>query len=166
MLTLRMKNRRMCWSVNGANHLAKVLYWKENRERVSTIERYTDGLIFSMELQEAVVKLSAAKASRKDGKENSYVEKANNRVLLFRSDTDSIKEGISSCVLLIKKGNDNDSAIRRIIIRKLNKLTDIIKERKSANDYLTHTVRTKDIVYLKMLCYTITKIYSGGTRVD
>lgn len=42
VITLRMKHRRMRWSVRGANNLAKALYRKENRELIETIERYTD----------------------------------------------------------------------------------------------------------------------------
>ena len=45
VITLRMKHRRMRWSVNGANNLAKALYRKENRELVETIDRYTLSLI-------------------------------------------------------------------------------------------------------------------------
>lgn len=33
VITLRMKNRRMRWSVNGANNLAKALYRKETTLR-------------------------------------------------------------------------------------------------------------------------------------
>ena len=73
-LTLRMKHRRMRWSVKGANNMAKALYRKENRELVSTIERYTDGQILTMQIQEAIQTLSAAKAPSKDGKGNAYVE--------------------------------------------------------------------------------------------
>lgn len=74
VITLRMKNRRMRWSVNGANNLAKALYRKENRELIETIDRYTDGLIFTMQMQEIVETLSAAKAPKKDGKGNPYVD--------------------------------------------------------------------------------------------
>ena len=74
VITLRMKNRRMRWSVKGANNLAKALYRKENRELVETIDRYTDGLIFTLQMQEIVEKLSAAKAPKKDGKGNPYVD--------------------------------------------------------------------------------------------
>ena len=74
VITLRMKNRRMRWSVNGANNLAKALYRKENKELIETIDRYTDGLIFTMQLQEIVETLSAAKAPKKDGKGNPYVD--------------------------------------------------------------------------------------------
>lgn len=54
VVTLRMKHRRMRWSVNGANNLAKALYRKENRELTETIERYTDGLIFTAQMQEII----------------------------------------------------------------------------------------------------------------
>ena len=74
VITLRMKNRRMRWSVKGANNLAKALYRKENRELVETIDRYTDGLIFTLQMQEIVETLSAAKAPKKDGKGNPYVD--------------------------------------------------------------------------------------------
>ena len=67
VITLRMKNRRMRWSVNGANNLAKALYRKENKELIETIDRYTDGLVFTMQMQEIVETLSAAKAPKKDG---------------------------------------------------------------------------------------------------
>ena len=73
-ITLRMKHRRMRSSVNGANNMAKALYRKENRELVDTIERYTDGLVFTMQMQEIVRTLSAAKAPKKDGKGNAYAD--------------------------------------------------------------------------------------------
>ena len=74
VITLRMKNRRMRWSVNGANNLAKALYRKENRELIETIDRYTDGLVLTLQMQEIVETLSAAKAPKKDGKGNPYVD--------------------------------------------------------------------------------------------
>lgn len=77
VITLRMKNRRMRWSVNGANNLAKILYQKKNKELIETIERYTDGLVFTMQMQEIVETLSAAKAPKKDGKGNPYVDVVN-----------------------------------------------------------------------------------------
>ena len=51
----------MRWSPKGANNLAKALYRKENRELIETIERYTDGLVFTLQMQEIVEVLSAAK---------------------------------------------------------------------------------------------------------
>lgn len=60
--------------VNGANNLAKALYRKENRELIETIDRYTDGLIFTIQMQEIVETLSAAESSKKDGKGNPYID--------------------------------------------------------------------------------------------
>lgn len=71
-ITMRMKHRRMRWSVNGANNMAKALYRKENRELIDTIERYTDGLVFTMQMEEIIQTLSAAKAPKKDGKGDPY----------------------------------------------------------------------------------------------
>ena len=45
--------------------MAKALYRKENRELIDTIERYTDGLIFTMQMEEIIQTLSAAKHQRK-----------------------------------------------------------------------------------------------------
>ena len=71
---MRMKHRRMRWSVAGANNLAKALYRRENKELIQTIERYTDGLVFTMQMRQAIEILSAAKAPKKDGKGNAYVD--------------------------------------------------------------------------------------------
>lgn len=73
-VTLRMKHRKMRWSVNGANNLAKALYRKENKELAETVGRFTDGQIAAMQIQEAAETLSAAKAPKKDGKGNPYVD--------------------------------------------------------------------------------------------
>ena len=64
----------MRWSVNGADNMAKALYRKENQELTDTIERYTDGLIFTMQMQEVLQSLSATKAPKKDGKGNVYAD--------------------------------------------------------------------------------------------
>ncbi len=60
--------------MNGADNMAKALYRKENGELTETIERYTDGLIFTMKMQEVLQSLSAAKAPKKDGKGNIYAD--------------------------------------------------------------------------------------------
>lgn len=83
VITLRMKNRRMRWSEKGANNLAKVLYRKENRELVETIDRYTDGLVFTEQMQEIIETLSAAKAPKKDGKGSRYVDIMNRHMPLL-----------------------------------------------------------------------------------
>ena len=82
-ITLRMKHRRRRWSVKGANNLAKALYRKENRELLETIDRYTDGLIFTMQMQEIIETLSAAKAPKKDGKGNIYADMINHHMPLL-----------------------------------------------------------------------------------
>lgn len=69
VITMRMKHRRMRWSVKGASNMAKVLCCKENKELCRTIEKYTDGLIFNARMNEIMETLSAAKTSKKMGKE-------------------------------------------------------------------------------------------------
>lgn len=83
VITLRMKNRRMRWSAKGANNLAKALYRKENRELVETIDRYTDGLVFTVQMREIIETLSAAKAPKKDGKGNRYADIMNRHMPLL-----------------------------------------------------------------------------------
>ena len=85
VITMRMKHRRMRWSVSGANNLAKALYRRENKELIRTIERYTDGLVFTMQMMEAVEVLSAAKAPKKDGKGNIYAELINRHMPLLEA---------------------------------------------------------------------------------
>ena len=87
VITLRMKHRRMRWSVKGANNLAKVLCRKENKELCSTIERYTDGLIFTTQMNEIIETLSAAKAPKTDGKGNPYVDVLRGHVALLDAAT-------------------------------------------------------------------------------
>jgi len=82
-ITLRMKHRRMRWSPQGADNMAKVLYTKENKELSQTIERYTDGLIFAIQMEEVIQSLSAAKAPKKDGKGNPYADRFNHHMPLF-----------------------------------------------------------------------------------
>ncbi len=76
-ITMRTKHRRMRWSEKGANNLAKALYRKENRELIETIDRYTDGLVFTLQMQEIIETLSAAKAPKKDGKGDPYADVIN-----------------------------------------------------------------------------------------
>ena len=74
VITMRMKHRRMRWSPAGANNLAKALYRRENKDLLQTIERYTYGLIFTMQMKQVIEILSAAKAPKKDGKGNIYAD--------------------------------------------------------------------------------------------
>lgn len=82
LITMRMKHRRMRWG-RGANNLAKVLYRKENRELIDTIERFTDGLVTTIYLTEIVEKLSVAKAPKKDGKGDPYLDRWYNHMPLL-----------------------------------------------------------------------------------
>ena len=82
-ITMRMKHRRMRWSKSGANSMAKVLYTKENQELSKTIERFTDGLLFAVEMQEVIKTLSAAKTPKKDGNGNPYIDIVNCHIPLF-----------------------------------------------------------------------------------
>lgn len=77
VITLRMKHRRMRWSESGGNNMAKALYRKENRELHETIGRYSKDMPFTKTVIEAIVTLSAAKAPKKDGKGNPYVDRFN-----------------------------------------------------------------------------------------
>lgn len=85
VITLRMKHRRMRWSVQGANNLAKALYRKENKDLIPTIDRYTDGLIFTTQMQEIVETLSAAKTPKKDGRGNPYADRLKHHMPLFEA---------------------------------------------------------------------------------
>ncbi|MCM1154805.1 MAG: ISLre2 family transposase [Roseburia sp.] len=83
VITMRMKHRRMRWSVAGANNLAKALYRRENKELINTIERYTDGLVFKMQMRQVIEILSAVKAPKRDGKGNSYADMINRHMPLL-----------------------------------------------------------------------------------
>lgn len=61
---------------------AKALYRRENKELVDTIQRYTDGLVFTLQMQEIIEVLSVAKAPKKDGKGSRYVDVINARMPL------------------------------------------------------------------------------------
>ena len=83
VITMRMKHRRMRWSPSGANNLAKALYRRENKDLIRTIERYTDGLIFTMQMEQVIEILSAAKAPKKDGKGDIYADLINRHMPLL-----------------------------------------------------------------------------------
>ena len=82
VITIRMKGNRKRWSVSGANNMAKLLYRKENKELIQTVNRYAEALIFNIRMTETITKLSAAKAPKKDGKGNPYVDVINMHIPL------------------------------------------------------------------------------------
>jgi hypothetical protein len=79
-ITLRMKGGRRRWSKGGANNMAKLLTCRENNELVETIERYTDGSIIAEPVYEILKTLSVAKAPKKDGKGNPYIDLVNHHM--------------------------------------------------------------------------------------
>lgn len=83
VITLRMKHRRMRWSANGGNNMAKALARKENRELHETISRYSEAFIFGKEIAEVVEALSAAKAPKKDGIGSRYADVWNRHMPIF-----------------------------------------------------------------------------------
>lgn len=83
VITLRMKHRRMRWSRNGGNNMAKALARKENHELHETISRYSEEFIFGSEIAEVIEVLSAAKAPKKDGKGSRYADRWNTHMPIF-----------------------------------------------------------------------------------
>lgn len=59
-----------------------MLYTKENKGLGATIERYTESLLFAVKMEEVITSLSVAKAPRKDGKENGYIDLVNGHMPL------------------------------------------------------------------------------------
>lgn len=84
-ITLRMKEGRRRWSKNGANNMAKLLACRENKELAETIERYTDGIIMAEPIEEIMKTLSAAKAPKKDGKGNPYIDIINHHMPILEA---------------------------------------------------------------------------------
>ena len=78
-----MKPRTKSWWVDGENNMAKILYRKENKELGETIERYADGFLPISGMEDAVRTLSAAKAPKKDGKGNPYVDRMGSHMPLL-----------------------------------------------------------------------------------
>jgi hypothetical protein len=74
VITLRMKGKRRRWSVEGANHMAKVLYRKENQELSQSIRSYGEKPVFPGKMWQSLAGFSAAKAPKKEGKGNPYVD--------------------------------------------------------------------------------------------
>lgn len=100
VITLRMKYRRMRWSANGANNMAKTLYRKENLELVETIERYTDGLVLTMQMEE-VIEPECGKSAEKRRKRECVCRCDHPSYTHVGWDENSIKEGIYQGVLFI-----------------------------------------------------------------
>lgn len=74
LVTLRMKHRRMRWSVSGANNMGKVLARKSNGDLLDIMERMSDGTVMTLREMSVNEVLSAAKVPTKSGSGNSYVD--------------------------------------------------------------------------------------------
>ena len=90
VITMWLKHRRMRWSKSGTNNLAKALYRRENKELIEMIEWY--GRTGTMQIRQVIEALSAAKAPKKDGKGNSYMDVISSHMpLLYAMQTESRK---------------------------------------------------------------------------
>ena len=75
LVCMRMKGRKMRWSINGANNLAKLIYMKENGELDRIIEKTDGKIIIPEEIDLSMDKvLSADKIKEKVGKGNKWME--------------------------------------------------------------------------------------------
>jgi hypothetical protein len=84
-ITLRMKEGRRRWSKSGANNMAKLLTCRDNKELAETIERYTDGVIIAEPIEEIMKTLSAAKAPKRDGNGNPYIDLVNHHMPILET---------------------------------------------------------------------------------
>ena len=99
-ITMRMKHRRMRWSVHGANNMAKALYRKENRELIDTIERYTDGEIFTMQMEEIVKNAERGESAKEGWKRESICRDDYASYAAIGRNADSIEESPCKSILL------------------------------------------------------------------
>lgn len=72
LVTLRMKGKRKRWAEKSAANMVRLLYYRENKDLMDAVDRYTDGEIWTETLKADLRKpLSAAKTDRVDGKGNN-----------------------------------------------------------------------------------------------
>ena len=72
VITLRMKGKRKRWSEKSAANMVRLLYYRENRELMDAVDRYTDGAVWTEPVKAVLNKpLSAAKVDMVDGKGNN-----------------------------------------------------------------------------------------------
>lgn len=87
LITMRMKHRRMRWSVSGANNLARLIYARENADLNRIIKDAQGGLVkvFADMPDNISVATSAADIKKTVGKGNRYLEILNASVPIFQS---------------------------------------------------------------------------------
>ncbi len=79
VITLRMKGKRKRWAEKSAANMVRLLYYRENKDLLEAVDRYTDGVVWTEPLKNKLNKpLSAAKVDLVDGKGNNrYVDTFN-----------------------------------------------------------------------------------------
>lgn len=72
VITLRMKGKRKRWAEKGAANMVRLLYYRENRELMDAVDRYTDGAVWTEPIKAKLKRpLSAAQVAMVDGKGNN-----------------------------------------------------------------------------------------------
>ena len=72
VITLRMKGKRKRWAEKSAANMVRLLYYRENRDLMDAVDRYTDGAVWTEPIRNKLKKpLSAAKVDMMDGKGNN-----------------------------------------------------------------------------------------------
>ena len=74
--------------------MAKALYRKENRELIDTIERYTDGLIFTMEMEKKYPNPECGKSTKKGWERESVCRDHHTSYAAPGCNADSIEKSL------------------------------------------------------------------------
>ena len=74
LITNRMKGRKMRWSVEGADNLAKIIYTRENEDLEKIIEKYDGVIILPDDYEKEIQILSADKVQKVIGSGSRYIE--------------------------------------------------------------------------------------------
>lgn len=74
LITNRMKGRKMRWSVEGADNLAKIIYTRENADLEKIIEKYDGVIILPDDYEKEIQILSADKVQKVIGSGSRYIE--------------------------------------------------------------------------------------------
>lgn len=74
LITNRMKGRKMRWSVEGADNLAKIIYTRENGDLDRIIEKYDGEIQIPDDYEKEIQILSADKVQKVIGSGSRYIE--------------------------------------------------------------------------------------------
>lgn len=74
LITNRMNGRKMRWSVEGADNLAKIIYTRENEDLEKIIEKYDGVIILPDDYEKEIQILSADKVQKVIGSGSRYIE--------------------------------------------------------------------------------------------